>query len=57
MLLVSIVGLLLNDAVVWVLAIVFTLPLVLSKVIATVAGLIWNYLARVWWVYPSQTSA
>jgi len=54
-LLVSIVGLVLNDAVVWF-SVLLGLSLVPSKIIATLAGLIWNYIARIWWIYPKPQS-
>lgn len=48
---VSVVGLLLNDALVWCLAEIVHTGLVLAKVVATVVALGWNYTARVLWVY------
>lgn len=53
-LMVSVVGLAINDALVWLGAVVVGLSLVVAKVIATLAGLVWNYVARIAWVYPQQ---
>jgi putative flippase GtrA len=48
---VSVFGLAINDAVVWLTAVVIGLPVIVSKVLATGAGLVWNYVARIAWVY------
>ena len=56
-LLISVIGLAVNDAVVWLSAIAVGLSLLISKVIATLVGLVWNYAARVSWVYRDQSSA
>ena len=48
---VSLVGLVLNDAVVWGGVVLLALPLLAAKVIATIVALGWNYTARARWVY------
>jgi putative flippase GtrA len=48
---ISLVGLALNDAVVWGGVAALGLGLVLSKIIATAVAMVWNYLARATWVY------
>jgi putative flippase GtrA len=47
----SLVGLGLNDAVVWGGATLLGLPLIAAKVIATAVALGWNFLARDRWIY------
>ena len=54
---VSLVGLALNDAVVWGGVALLALPLVAAKVAATAVALGWNYLARVLWIYPARGAA
>jgi putative flippase GtrA len=54
---VSAVGLAINDAVVWGGVVLLSLPLVASKVVATVVALAWNFAARVRWVYPEGRRA
>jgi putative flippase GtrA len=48
---VSAIGLLLNDAVVYVFVVHLGLALLPAKAIATVTVLLWNFLARVFFVY------
>ena len=48
---VSVVGLALNDLVVWVLVGVVSVSLLPSKVAATAIVMVWNFLARLLWVY------
>jgi putative flippase GtrA len=56
-LLVSLVGLAINDAVVWAGVALLALPLVASKVAATIVALAWNFAARAWWIYPVRGAA
>jgi putative flippase GtrA len=48
---ISLVGLALNDALVWVGVKVLEGDVVVSKVVATLVTLVWNYLSRTLWVY------
>jgi len=48
---VSLVGVAVNDAVVWVGVAVAGLALILAKVIATLVAMVWNYAARSLWIY------
>lgn len=50
----SVGGLLINDAIVWLWAGVMALPLLPGKVIATLVALVWNYAARRLWIYPGE---
>jgi putative flippase GtrA len=50
-LLVSLVGLAINDAVVWGGVVLLGLGLVVAKVIATAAAMVWNFAARSLWIY------
>lgn len=52
---VSLVGLLVNNAVVWILVGVAGMGLLPGKIIATLAGLVWNFTARKIWIYKSET--
>ena len=52
-LVVSLVGLALNDAIVWGGVALLALPLVAAKVAATVVALGWNFVARDRWIYRS----
>ena len=52
---VSLVGLLVNNAVVWILVGLAGMALLPGKVIATLAGLGWNFTARKFWIYKSNT--
>lgn len=54
---VSAVGLAINDAVVWAGVVLLALPLVASKVVATVVALAWNFMARVLWIYRPESRA
>ena len=54
---VSLVGLALNDAVVWGGVVLLALPLFWSKVIATGVALAWNFMARARWVYRAENGA
>ena len=54
---VSLVGLAINDAVVWAGVVWLALPLVASKVAATVVALAWNFAARVLWIYRPTGAA
>ena len=48
---VSLVGVAINDAVVWLGVVVAGLALILAKVIATGVAMVWNYAARSLWIY------
>jgi putative flippase GtrA len=50
-LLISLVGVALNDALVWIGVILLDAGMVMSKIAATLAVWAWNYEARVRWVY------
>jgi len=50
-LLISLAGVALNDAFVWIGVILLHADLVISKIAATLAVWGWNYWARAWWVY------
>lgn len=52
---VSLVGLLVNNAVVWVLVGLVGMGLLPGKIIATLAALGWNFTARRFWIYKSKT--
>jgi putative flippase GtrA len=52
---VSLVGLLVNNAVVWILVGLVGMGLLPGKIIATLAGLGWNFTARKSWIYKSET--
>ena len=52
---VSLVGLLVNNAVVWILVGLVGMGLLPGKIIATLAGLGWNFTARKFWIYKSET--
>jgi putative flippase GtrA len=51
---VSLVGVAINDAVVWVGVVVAGLALIMAKVIATLVAMVWNYAARSLWVYRER---
>jgi putative flippase GtrA len=51
-LLVSIVGLVINDAVIWLWVGALALPLLPGKMIATLVALMWNFLMRRLLIYP-----
>jgi putative flippase GtrA len=51
---VSLVGLLVNNAVVWILVGLSGMALLPGKIIATLAGLVWNFSARKFWIYKSK---
>src|SRR5262249_54530138 len=51
---VSVVGLALNDALVWLGVAVAGAPIVVAKVIATLVTLVWNYFARSLWIYREK---
>ena len=55
-LVVSLVGLALNDAVVWVAAGLAGWPLIVAKVLATGVAMGWNYAARATWVYRERSA-
>ena len=48
---VSLVGVAINDAVVWAGVVLAGLALILAKVIATGVAMVWNYAARSLWIY------
>jgi len=48
---ISLVGLALNDALVWAGVKVLEGDVVVAKVVATLVTLVWNYLSRSLWVY------
>jgi putative flippase GtrA len=48
---VSVIGLALNDLLVWVFVELANVNVVTTKVIATVIVLAWNYTARIFWIY------
>lgn len=50
-LLVSLVGLALNDVIVWGGVIVLETGIVVTKIIATAVAWLWNYQARAVWIY------
>ena len=49
--LISIIGLLINDLVVWVSVVALGIGLVAAKLLATVVAWSWNYQARKKWIY------
>jgi putative flippase GtrA len=51
---ISLVGLAINDAVVWTGVELLDFHLLSAKVAATIAGLVWNYLARTKFVYQNH---
>lgn len=51
----NLVGLLVNNAVVWILVGLVGMGLLPGKIIATLAGLGWNFTARKSWIYKSET--
>lgn len=51
---ISALGLLLNNAVVWLTVAVMSLPLLVGKVIAAGVVMIWNYVARLLFVYNKK---
>jgi putative flippase GtrA len=51
---ISLIGLALNNAVVWFLVGMAALPLLISKAIATLVVMSWNFLARLFWVYRDR---
>lgn len=51
---ISLSGLGLNDALVWVGVVALACPLLLTKLVATVVVFGWNFTARALWVYNSQ---
>lgn len=53
---ISIVGLAINDALVWMGVVVAGAGIVASKVVATVAAMFWNYAARAKWVYREDAA-
>jgi putative flippase GtrA len=50
---VSVVGLAINNAIIWVLVGQLAWALIAGKIIATGVGLLWNFAARKYWVYRS----
>lgn len=48
---VSVIGLVINNAVVWLLVGQMAWLLIAGKVVATGLGLLWNFAARKYWVY------
>lgn len=50
-LLVSVIGLFLNSLLVWIGVVVLGLSLLLTKALAALIVLVWNYCARVLWIY------
>lgn len=53
---ISLVGLALNDALVWLGVRVADVGIVTSKVAATIAVLCWNYFSRAFWVYRGSNA-
>src|SRR4051812_33416522 len=53
-LVISLVGLALNDAVVWMMVRLAGADLLPAKIAATIAALVWNYAARVLFIYRSD---
>lgn len=51
---VSLLGLLLNDGLVWLAVSLLLLPLLAAKIMATVGVMFWNYFARLVWVYRKE---
>ncbi len=51
---VSLIGLALNNLVVWILVAAGGLSLLIGKVAATAIVMIWNFLARLFWVYKNK---
>jgi putative flippase GtrA len=51
---VSLIGLVLNNLVVWMLVAVTGLSLLIGKVAATAVVMVWNFLARLLWVYKHK---
>lgn len=51
---VSVVGLVISDVVVWLAVVVLQWSLLWAKVLATAIGLLWNFLARLRWVYQDR---
>jgi putative flippase GtrA len=51
---VSLVGLAINNVVVWVAVSMFVIPLLPSKIIATAVVMGWNFLARLLWIYAKK---
>jgi putative flippase GtrA len=51
---ISVVGLALNDALVWAGVVVAGASVIIAKVVATIVVMFWNFLARSRWVYPSS---
>ncbi len=52
---VSVVGMLINNLVVWWLAGVIGTSLLLAKIAASAIGMGWNFLARVSWIYNKSS--
>jgi putative flippase GtrA len=52
---VSLVGVAINDAVVWAGVVLLGVALIVAKVIATLVAMVWNYAARSLWIYRKAT--
>jgi putative flippase GtrA len=52
---VSIVGLAINNGVVWLLVGQLALALLIGKIVAALAAFIWNFLARAKWIYNDDS--
>jgi putative flippase GtrA len=53
---ISVIGLVLNDAIVWAGVVLVAFPLLLAKAVATAITFAWNFLARARLVYPAPPS-
>lgn len=53
---VSLIGLVLNDLLVWLTVERIGMALIAGKVIAAIAGLVWNYAARIIWIYRHEAT-
>ena len=51
---ISMVGLALNDALVWAGVVLAAAGVVAAKVVATIVVMSWNFMARSRWVYPAS---
>lgn len=51
---ISVIGLLLNNMIVWVTVSIYGVTLLLGKAIAAVVVLMWNFLARHLWIYKKK---
>jgi putative flippase GtrA len=54
---VSVVGLVINNLIVWLLVAQLALALLIGKVVAALAAFIWNFLARAKWIYNDDSNS